>query len=129
MIRRPPTSTLFPYTTLFRSHARDVGGDLPREARYDIGAPAAGVGAHGTPGPQARGVFACRLPIERRGRHLLPGGEHAPRHDAHQPPPPGRPGCGDRVSGAVRADLPARGELGERARGITTRWTRSGCSA
>src|SRR3989449_10904434 len=33
MIRRPPRSTLFPYTTLFRSHAQDeaVGllGDLP----------------------------------------------------------------------------------------------------
>src|SRR5439155_584140 len=90
-------------------HARDVGGDLPREARYDVGAPAAGAGAHGSPGPQARGVLARRLPIEPRGRHLLPGGEHAPRHDAHQPPPPGRPGCGDRVSGAVRADLPGRG--------------------
>src|SRR5689334_23686293 len=25
MIRRPPRSTLFPYTTLFRSHARHVG--------------------------------------------------------------------------------------------------------
>src|SRR5438093_7882692 len=24
MIRRPPRSTLFPYTTLFRSHAREV---------------------------------------------------------------------------------------------------------
>src|SRR3712207_8007087 len=24
MIRRPPRSTLFPYTTLFRSHLRDV---------------------------------------------------------------------------------------------------------
>src|SRR5689334_24660255 len=24
MIRRPPTSTLFPYTTLFRSHPRDL---------------------------------------------------------------------------------------------------------
>src|SRR5688572_32228986 len=27
MIRRPPRSTLFPYTTLFRSVARLVGGD------------------------------------------------------------------------------------------------------
>src|SRR2546430_10453577 len=27
MIRRPPRSTLFPYTTLFRS-ANDLGGDL-----------------------------------------------------------------------------------------------------
>src|SRR5438067_7285164 len=31
MIRRPPRSTLFPYTTLFRSHGRDVGpeGEQP----------------------------------------------------------------------------------------------------
>src|SRR3712207_8135050 len=27
MIRRPPRSTLFPYTTLFRSHAHPHGGD------------------------------------------------------------------------------------------------------
>src|SRR5258707_10456772 len=27
MIRRPPRSTLFPYTTLFRSHFRDAAGD------------------------------------------------------------------------------------------------------
>jgi len=27
MIRRPPRSTLFPYTTLFRSHCGDVGRD------------------------------------------------------------------------------------------------------
>src|SRR5256885_10494026 len=26
MIRRPPRSTLFPYTTLFRSHQRALGG-------------------------------------------------------------------------------------------------------
>src|SRR2546430_5344901 len=28
MIRRPPRSTLFPYTTLFRSDARAVGKDI-----------------------------------------------------------------------------------------------------
>src|SRR5258708_35399080 len=28
MIRRPPRSTLFPYTTLFRSMAKDSGTDL-----------------------------------------------------------------------------------------------------
>src|SRR3712207_7016391 len=27
MIRRPPRSTLFPYTTLFRSHAKGLGYD------------------------------------------------------------------------------------------------------
>src|SRR3989441_13021167 len=32
MIRRPPRSTLFPYTTLFRSH---VGGDGPRDPLVD----------------------------------------------------------------------------------------------
>src|SRR5690242_21331281 len=31
MLRRPPTSTLFPYTTLFRSHVRrDLGSDPDR---------------------------------------------------------------------------------------------------
>src|SRR6266498_5841400 len=36
MIRRPPRSTLFPYTTLFRSHAADIcrsgGGTVPVDA-------------------------------------------------------------------------------------------------
>src|SRR3712207_9528813 len=47
MIRRPPRSTLFPYTTLFRSRRRDeatpVGGDeqqlgpgLEREGRHHV---------------------------------------------------------------------------------------------
>src|SRR5258707_7019064 len=31
MIRRPPRSTLFPYTTLFRSEARIRGSELPDE--------------------------------------------------------------------------------------------------
>src|SRR2546429_7175163 len=30
MIRRPPRSTLFPYTTLFRSQQAQVGGELRR---------------------------------------------------------------------------------------------------
>src|SRR5260221_6410852 len=33
MIRRPPRSTLFPYTTLFRSHAADVVGCVALEER------------------------------------------------------------------------------------------------
>src|SRR5256885_15612528 len=33
MIRRPPRSTLFPYTTLFRSHAREVHEEGFRFAR------------------------------------------------------------------------------------------------
>src|SRR2546429_7247403 len=32
MIRRPPRSTLFPYTTLFRSHLQHVAVDLRRHS-------------------------------------------------------------------------------------------------
>src|SRR3712207_8274695 len=49
MIRRPPRSTLFPYTTLFRSHAR---GDV---YRLDVG-------------------LALRCGVgERRGPHAVEG--------------------------------------------------------
>src|SRR5687767_15626933 len=34
MIRRPPRSTLFPYTTLFRSH---VGSQISQFAPYEVG--------------------------------------------------------------------------------------------
>src|SRR2546427_11716178 len=33
MIRRPPRSTLFPYTTLFRSMSRDMADAKPRKVR------------------------------------------------------------------------------------------------
>src|SRR2546422_5521354 len=37
MIRRPPRSTLFPYTTLFRSHPRDEGrGAHHRHRRHFV---------------------------------------------------------------------------------------------
>src|SRR5438876_4875146 len=43
MIRRPPRSTLFPYTTLFRSgqgRAHDQGSHAPgRAQRHDLGRP------------------------------------------------------------------------------------------
>src|SRR2546427_9012176 len=35
MIRRPPRSTLFPYTTLFRSHLAAVGTGQALELYYD----------------------------------------------------------------------------------------------
>src|SRR2546422_3144806 len=37
MIRRPPRSTLFPYTTLFRSAARDAGRPAREEGRGRVG--------------------------------------------------------------------------------------------
>src|SRR3712207_7166260 len=36
MIRRPPRSTLFPYTTLFRSHALRLGDTDKEGASYDV---------------------------------------------------------------------------------------------
>src|SRR2546430_4253038 len=36
MIRRPPRSTLFPYTTLFRSRAVALGEWLPSVRRLDV---------------------------------------------------------------------------------------------
>src|SRR2546430_8722073 len=36
MIRRPPRSTLFPYTTLFRSHSKGCGIERPRSSYPQI---------------------------------------------------------------------------------------------
>src|SRR5688572_30892451 len=50
MIRRPPTSTLFPYTTLFRSVSplsRPGGGWIPRSRRVRARLHEAAVGADG----------------------------------------------------------------------------------
>src|SRR2546427_8439397 len=47
MIRQPPRSTLFPYTTLFRSHCRDQADARSREPdRRDPDSPQSG---HGRP--------------------------------------------------------------------------------
>src|SRR3712207_8974041 len=94
MIRRPPRSTLFPYTTLFRSRVGRVVGarDLvEREQRLDhalhlvlLGAAAAadggldllrGVGAvlerseEHTSELQSRQYLVCRLLLEKKNRH------------------------------------------------------------
>src|SRR5947207_8760657 len=44
MIRRPPRSTLFPYTTLFRSRPAGPGRGRGRSAGAGAGSPAAGAG-------------------------------------------------------------------------------------
>src|SRR3712207_7740355 len=54
MIRRPPISTLFPYTTLFRSS--DGGLVLPEEGR---------------PHPRGAGAFARRLAVYVREREVV----------------------------------------------------------
>src|SRR2546425_8211836 len=75
MIRRPPRSTLFPYTTLFRSglgavgagepESRGAGGDIPAHASlYAAHARARRAGAH----DGARGVSGVR-PRQRSEEH------------------------------------------------------------
>src|SRR3712207_7054048 len=69
MIRRPPRSTLFPYTTLFRSRR------LGHHER----------GRQLLPGPHERGGRAGgeRRLVRHLLRHELPRGEHALRSEEH----------------------------------------------
>src|SRR3989449_6163382 len=64
MIRRPPRSTLFPYTTLFRSHSSRGGGLVPGTSRR--------VGER-SPAPQALGELCVRPRSAGGGRA---GGAH-----------------------------------------------------
>src|SRR2546422_5305668 len=59
MIRRPPRSTLFPYTTLFRSHGLPAG--WPRGRERDT-----------RPAPRARGHTACVGYVDRVRRSVGP---------------------------------------------------------
>src|SRR5947209_13403267 len=71
MIRRPPRSTLFPYTTLFRSH--DRVNDAPNQATHDHPEERdKGDFARGQlPGKQAvAGVGACRQQGDRKSTRL-----------------------------------------------------------
>src|SRR3712207_7908006 len=56
MIRRPPRSTLFPYTTLFRSRGR--GGEVERGVQLD----GVGTGPGGDPGLLGAPVLGRRSP-------------------------------------------------------------------
>src|SRR2546422_8336596 len=58
MIRRPPRSTLFPYTTLFRSHV----GRLPRDPAVDLV-------PHIGPGIEALGFPAAPV-LDRKSTRL-----------------------------------------------------------
>src|SRR2546426_3921614 len=100
MIRRPPRSTLFPYTTLFRSDAgarrgRRGGPDLRARASSRSG----GGGAAERPvaGPR-RGHRACLAVVRRAAPFLLLRGGAAPRGagPAQGPVPPPDPDPGHR---------------------------------
>src|SRR6266511_4489330 len=87
MIRRPPRSTLFPYTTLFRSPRRERASQQPGNAelfhttpaRWGWGTAALPRGATGTAGWEPRRT--CKRPHPTDQGRLVPGG----------PRPGGRP--------------------------------------
>src|SRR5439155_10527901 len=69
MIRRPPRSTLFPYTTLFRSPSPCPSGCRvsPGTPRAPPAAPPARSEEH-TSELQSRGHLVCRLLLEKKKR-------------------------------------------------------------
>src|SRR3712207_7552122 len=75
MIRRPPRSTLFPYTTLFRSHDRGAaraGGAAAGEALQGHGAGVRPVGRRDFIGPPARAAAREESParVDRKSTRL-----------------------------------------------------------
>src|SRR2546422_3174149 len=76
MIRRPPRSTLFPYTTLFRSALRSqralgdgtVDAQVPRGEPHDLGRPRS---EEHTSELQSRLHLVCRLLLEKKTARML----------------------------------------------------------
>src|SRR2546430_8931340 len=74
MIRRPPRSTLFPYTTLFRSHSARVGQLPPRRRDPDgvvalfevVGQLSVGRSEEHTSELQSQSNLVCRLLLEKK---------------------------------------------------------------
>src|SRR2546428_4801952 len=69
MIRRPPRSTLFPYTTLFRSCRRRRVGEGDRHGAATV------VGGGGGAGVGRRGRVAALQMFVRRAGELQPRGD------------------------------------------------------
>src|SRR2546422_7725192 len=79
MIRRPPRSTLFPYTTLFRSVVHDYGGIMGILGAAGvvffafIGFDAVSRSEEHTSELQSRLHLVCRLLLEKK-KNILPSG-------------------------------------------------------
>src|SRR5438132_13827083 len=68
MIRRPPRSTLFPYTTLFRSRRRYRSSCTRTRARRRPRSPPSRSEEH-TSELQSHSDLVCRLLLEKKNRH------------------------------------------------------------
>src|SRR5256886_12374946 len=81
MIRRPPRSTLFPYTTLFRSYARGGAGAADQRAgaaARQVCRPGALRSEEHTSELQSQSNLVCRLLLEKKKNiertcYLVPG--------------------------------------------------------
>src|SRR2546427_954425 len=77
MIRRPPRSTLFPYTTLFRSRGgggpAHPGADLVRGGAPRRGAPRS---EEHTSELQSQSNLVCRLLLEKKKKKQQKNSEH-----------------------------------------------------
>src|SRR2546430_12946168 len=96
MIRRPPRSTLFPYTTLFRSPGAARGGDLRGSAvalqvplpRQPAGSPAqerhvqAARSEEHTSELQSQSNLVCRLLLEKKKKTKTSYSYHMTHNDA-----------------------------------------------
>src|SRR5690242_21602151 len=90
MIRRPPISTLFPYTTLFRSPRpwrRGSSADRGPAARSARGAPCTRRSEEHTSELQSHVNLVCRLLLEKtnepgRGLHVMERSAELNREDA-----------------------------------------------
>src|SRR2546428_7760661 len=76
MIRRPPRSTLFPYTTLFRSGARLAAARLGRRPGPRPRTVRGARSEEHTSELQSRSDLVCRLLLEKKKKSLCHGGTH-----------------------------------------------------
>src|SRR5258707_7375294 len=93
MIRRPPRSTLFPYTTLFRSarhaaHHPEVRVELQGPEAQEVGAAAVATGIERlanrseehTSELQSRQYLVCRLLLEKKNKRRSPHSDTSSIH-------------------------------------------------
>src|SRR5256885_5968183 len=100
MIRRPPRSTLFPYTTLFRSHFQAVGLHAVQRAQHAVQAAEDGQRSEEhTSELQSPCNLVCRLLLEKKKTRwnrlclvtvvlqlgILPIRDPVPQHTLHHP--------------------------------------------
>src|SRR5258708_22670405 len=91
MIRRPPRSTLFPYTTLFRSILLKNSQTLPYTGRMQSSPSEHGTHSRSeehTSELQSPDHLVCRLLLEKKNPHPLPPSHTPPTPRPSQPPPP-----------------------------------------